>query len=376
MIQITAIVNQNPWWQDAKLIKEDEKVKKALNFNPSKLYVFENKNLLIIGPRQVGKTTFMKLCVLDLINKNIPPKNILYFSCDSLSKKEDLFELFEYFDGIADKGMAKYIFLDEITAIQDWNTSLLALFNSGYFTGNFVYVTSSSYLALKKELLPGRNIDKIIFYPLNFREYFELFYKKVSNKTINITNIKELFEEALRISTSINEFNKAFEEYINYGGGFLSAEYYFKTQNSDPINIFYEPYKDAFVSELVKAERSERIFKQIIFAVIKKYGSRYSLNSITKEVDIASNITVENNIELFEKLFIIRVIYARKDNKISYKSNREWDISQLLPPIRRRLCHKPLHITAVSILSARLCHILHPFDFLSAAKPLSEFSLL
>jgi hypothetical protein len=51
-----------------------------------------------------------------------------------------------------------------------------------------------------------------------------------------------------------------------------------------------------------------------------------------------------------------------------------WDISQPFPR-KSRLCQTPLHITAVAILSSRFCQTCQPFDFLSVAKPLSEFSL-
>ena len=52
-----------------------------------------------------------------------------------------------------------------------------------------------------------------------------------------------------------------------------------------------------------------------------------------------------------------------------------WDISQGAPN-HNRLCHKPLHIVAVSIRSSRLCQIFHPSQRLSAENPLSEFSRL
>ncbi|MEO2152372.1 MAG: AAA family ATPase, partial [Thermococcus sp.] len=77
-------VVQNPWWSDADAIYLDDKVKRALSREPKLLYRFEPVNKILIGPRQVGKTTYMKLSIAHLIESGVNPRNIMYFSCDLL----------------------------------------------------------------------------------------------------------------------------------------------------------------------------------------------------------------------------------------------------------------------------------------------------
>ena len=73
------MVVQNPWWADPDAIYEDERVKKVLAKER-----FEPVNKILIGPRQVGKITYIKLSVAKLIKEGVNLRNVLYFSCDLL----------------------------------------------------------------------------------------------------------------------------------------------------------------------------------------------------------------------------------------------------------------------------------------------------
>ena len=66
-MELRQITEQNPWWEDRERIKEDEKVKEALSKRQKIEFPFKNENTLIIGPRQVGKTTFLKLFIIQRI---------------------------------------------------------------------------------------------------------------------------------------------------------------------------------------------------------------------------------------------------------------------------------------------------------------------
>ncbi|MGC8547362.1 MAG: hypothetical protein ACP5MU_06915, partial [Thermoplasmata archaeon] len=53
----------NPWWINPDTIDDDRNIKAASLESPRKEYTFHEENLLLIGPRQVGKTTYMKLVI-------------------------------------------------------------------------------------------------------------------------------------------------------------------------------------------------------------------------------------------------------------------------------------------------------------------------
>lgn len=300
---------QNPWWIDSKKIYDDENVKKGKIYIPSL-----SQNSLILGPRQVGKTTFIKLTIKNFLEKGVKPEKILFFSCDALSKKEELIELVHEYRTLINSGEESYIFLDEITSVKDWNIGLLHLFNAGYFKNSLVYVTGSSSVNLYKETLPGRPIQKVIFYPLNFRNYFNIFYKRLEVPTVKVYERDKIFEYSVRLLPYISELNKALLEYVKKGG-------YFATNLvNDPISL-YEIYKDAILSEILKANKDELLFKQIVRKIVESIGSRISDNTIAKEISVSHN-TVSDYLETMEKLFIIR-IFRKKEidtGKINFKS--------------------------------------------------------
>jgi len=293
MSYISQMSFQNPWWIDKSRIFEDEHVKKAKVIIPP-----IRENALILGPRQVGKTTFLKTSIKTLLEEGVNPNSILFFSCDALSRKDELVSLINEYRTLVNKENA-YIFLDEITSVSDWNIALLHLFNAGYFNDSLVYVTGSSSVNLKKEMLPGRPIKKFVFYPLNFRVYFNTFVKRLDVPRVDVTEKDKMYELALRLSPYISEFNKALMEYVKRGGFFATSF------AENPLSL-YEVYKDAILSEFLKSERKETLFKFLARKIIERYGSRISDNSIARELSI-SHTTVADYLDIMEKLFIIRI---------------------------------------------------------------------
>ncbi|QGA55500.1 AAA family ATPase [Sulfolobus sp. E5-1-F] len=299
---------QNPWWIDRNKILEDEHVKKAkVIISPI------NENALILGPRQVGKTTFLKTTIKTLLERE-DPKSILFFTCDAFSRKEELIGLINEYRTLINREKRAYIFLDEITSIDDWNNALLHLFNAFYFNNSLVYVTGSSSINLRKEMLPGRPIKKYAFYPLNFRVYFNTFYRKLLSEGdhIRIDEKDKIYELAINLSPYISELNKALLEYVKRGGFFATLF------SENPLSL-YEIYKDAILSEFLKTERKENLFKFITRKLIESYGSRISDNTIAKDLNV-SHTTVGDYLDVMEKLFIIRVFRKVENNEVNYRS--------------------------------------------------------
>jgi hypothetical protein len=328
MLNKDFVIEQNPWWRDKALIDSDQQVGRALAASPQKLYSFEDENLLILGPRQVGKTTFVKLCIRDLLlNKKVDPKNILFFSAESLSSKDDILALASYFETVADERHTAYLFLDEISFVDDWNIAILALFNSGYLNGKRIYLTGSSSISLQKETLPGRNIKKRFFYPLSFSEYIDLFYKSdLKTKQvegIDILRKDKFYEKARDLLPYVKELDRHMDAYLKYTGGYLTASYAYNKTKKDPFDSYYEIYKDAIISDIAKAEKSQQMFKETMYGVVVSYGSAFSANSISKKTSIGSHKTVEEYLEIADKLFALKTFYKFANGRVMYRSNKK-----------------------------------------------------
>lgn len=299
-MDVELLAKQNPWWKNREEIEKDEKVLQALSRKHKLIQGFEKGNFLIIGPRQVGKTTFLKLAIHDLL-KNTTPSNILYFSCEPLSKKEDILELVGLFDRLG-KG-EKFLFLDEITFVRDWDVAVKFLLDSGMKN---LYVTGSSSATLKKERFPGRRINLRESLPLNFREFCLLFGSEELKNALKEAKarVEEVFDKSFKLLPFIDELQGLFERYIVCGGFPLSA--FQLVENGSIKEETYETYVNWILGDISKLDRSERIFKSVIQGVIKNYGSRFSLNSVAKEMEIGSHVTIREYLEFLEKCYLLR----------------------------------------------------------------------
>ncbi|MDK2838637.1 MAG: uncharacterized protein PWQ83_172, partial [Thermosipho sp. (in: thermotogales)] len=117
------VYSQNPWWEDSKSIYLDMHIRKfeksKFKYIPcfmKKLKNYKNGIYILKGPRQIGKTTVLKLLIKDLFEKNVNPSNILYVTLDLISSKNELTQiLIDYFSIKNNIKEKKYLFLDEIS---------------------------------------------------------------------------------------------------------------------------------------------------------------------------------------------------------------------------------------------------------------------
>lgn len=305
---------QNPWWVDRESIRVDEQVKKALSGNPRFILPTLKESALVMGPRQVGKTTFLKTSIMNLLERGVEPTKIMFFSCESLRDKEQLVSLVHEYRTLVNSEEA-YIFLDEVTFVDEWNTALLHLFNAGYLRVAQVFVSGSSSVSLLKETLPGRPLRKTVFYPLNFRVLYNTFYRRLEIPTISILSVEEFYRNATKLSPYLNELNKALLEYVRKGG-FLATNY----ASGDPLGSHYETYKDAILSDLAKLGRQERTFKEVVEKVLDFYASRISENTIAKETSIGSHNTVASYLDLLQDFFVLRIFRKIENGRVNNKS--------------------------------------------------------
>lgn len=321
MTNIILLSNLNPWWRDKKEIENDERVREYLSRKHELKIELEPENLLIIGPRQVGKTTSLKLKIFDLIKKRTDPKTIFYFSCEMLSKKEEIIEAIMEFDRLAEG--KKYIFLDEISFVKDWQNAVKFLLDSPISRDKLIYITGSSIAGLKKEMFPGRNIKIKEFLPLMFREFCTLFGSEKlkghigKRKTIALTGSDQYYS----LLPFADELTSLFEKYLICGG--FPPSMYGLMENGSIEEKVFETYFNWVVGDMAKLERSERIFSSVVQGVVKNYSSKFSLNSIAKEMEIGSHVTVRDYLELLEELYVVTCLFQKKRERPSYRSDRK-----------------------------------------------------
>lgn len=172
-----ALNEQNPWWIEGFSSEKFAKKFKREDFYQIKKEIEKREIIAVAGQRQVGKTTVLYQLIDFLINeKNISPRNILYFSFDNpyaniaQNKSKNLIKdiLDIYSVNILKSSFSKvenkvYIFLDEINKFKGWSESLKGWYDLKYPI-KFVISDSSSSGILKgsSESLVGRINIKIM----------------------------------------------------------------------------------------------------------------------------------------------------------------------------------------------------------------------
>ncbi|OYT53470.1 MAG: hypothetical protein B6U72_05830 [Candidatus Altiarchaeales archaeon ex4484_2] len=328
---------QNPWWKNPNVIEDDEKVEEALNKKQKVTYPFNlTQNTLVLGPRQVGKTTMLKLFIHDLIKRGVNPRDILYFSCEPLSKKQDIIEVFSDFDRISIelKGR-KYLFLDEVTQIKDWELAIKYFLETKLSKNKILVTTGSNALLLKKglERLPGRDLNVRLFLPLSFREFLLNFASRELKQELrkstviyeDLMNMEKLNSMAVKLSPFLDEINARLYIYLKTGG-YLKPIYEL-LENNYIREETYEIYVKWILGDLSRLDKRESIFKSMVKGVIKNYCSKFSLLSFAKEMEIPSHVTVSEYLEGLQSLLLVNNLY-------------QVDLSKKLPIFRKeRKCY-------------------------------------
>lgn len=201
---LTGLDKYNPWWKDDSYTNPF--LKHRGYFNSFKKLVLDSniqRTIILMGPRRVGKTVMLNQLVSEALKKNyFALKNIFFISVDDpLYNKIPLEELLNLFQGTIRsnrKNTKKLVIFDEIQYLKNWENHLKVLTDK-YPNIKFVASGSSAAVLKRKSDESGAGRFTDFFLPaLTFKEFIDF-----SNKT-KLNNI--------------NELNKEFINYINFGG--------------------------------------------------------------------------------------------------------------------------------------------------------------
>ena len=152
---------------------------------------------VITGVRRCGKSSLMEMIRDELISEGVNEDRIIYLDLDSRKyrkiKIDDEFE--EIVDALSISNEIKYLFVDEIQNIQNFEEIINAFRNDGDYS---IFITGSNSYLLSGELatkLTGRYVEFELF-TLNFNEYLSMkkFYQRPIDNNLNIELDKFLRE--------------------------------------------------------------------------------------------------------------------------------------------------------------------------------------
>ncbi|MBI4453557.1 ATP-binding protein [Candidatus Woesearchaeota archaeon] len=357
---------QNPWWENPSRINEDinliELESFPLKWTPRLLkHINFEKNAVysIRGPRQIGKTTTIKMVIKKLL-ETMPAQNIFYFACDNLKDNIDLAEVLEiFYDRVRAQNKERiYIFLDEISYVKDWQKAIKYFIDTKGSQNITITLTGSNILDLKKssERLPGRvgekegvNSNKILL-PMKFAEFIELKNPELHTKIKALrldeheTRAKDfqkildgtLPESIWALSYLQQELDRLLEDYLITGGIMLAINEHHKTGRIS--HHIYDLYTKQIFADITRAGRDENTAKFILSSILKKMGTPSSWNGISKENNIPSQQTVEQYTYILRDIFALSICYKIEiTGSQKYAGNRKIYVSN--PFIYNALFH-------------------------------------
>lgn len=356
-MKLSDLANWNPWWKGK--LSAIENWQKYYHFSfIAKREIFDfSKNYIIRGPRQVGKTVFLYRLMNEITNKGVSdPEAITYISCDRLGGRKELRNLIKELKEIMrEKSKEKFLFLDEITSIKEWEKVYKEICEDGFFKA---IATGSRPKELEKaaEFFPGRNVEIFNFYPLSFRELVESFllsylsdgksgilkiarpeyYQNLSGFfrrnqiSLNQEIAQNLLKEISNFKAFGTEFFKNFYKYFEILD-FLFRKY-LKT-GGYPVAIEQEIKKEELPLDLVikdtlgtieKEGLSVEILNRIIPQLLLELTTKVSYSKLAKSLGI-DTVTLIKYIETLERSFILREIqffdgkiYPKKEKKFYF----------------------------------------------------------
>lgn len=230
--------------------------------------LFKKKAIIIVGPRQVGKTTLLKM----LADKS--DRRVLNWNCDEPDVRQKLTEPTSTQLG-AETASADIIFIDEAQRVQNIGITLKLLTDN--FPDKQIVVTGSSALELSNSInepLTGRKYEYVMF-PISAEELIDNHGAQVERRLLERRMIYGSYPEVIT-----NEGDEK-EILTNIVGSYL--------------------YKDIFSFQDV---RKPEIIEQLLQALALQIGSEVSFNELGKLVGLNS-LTVQRYIDLMEKSYII-----------------------------------------------------------------------
>jgi hypothetical protein len=321
----------NPWWKNEgdqslaewnafpiKWVPQD--VIGSVSLRPFSLN-------FLSGPRQVGKTTAIKLLIKELL-KSREPESVFYYSCDELSDYAELGEVLDgYLRSSGARGLVsgggRTIFLDEVTFVSDWWRALKSRIDDGSLKGDVVTVTGSGSLDLlkQKERFPGRrgNGADIVMRPRSFGQYVAA----LGGPSVAAFESLSLAEDAIAANgLHSDSISKYFEDYLQTGG-FPRSIIEMKERGRVGDSVV-KTLLDWLRADWGKAGRNDRYMKEVLSYVLRAAGTPVSWLSMARETSIGSPHTTQAYVETLERLLAALVLeLITPQGRIMHRKNRK-----------------------------------------------------
>jgi len=300
MINIELFHYQNPWHRGK--IPEFLYIQRDIMSDLVR-WLNDKESLVVIGPRQAGKSTILKALIKFLLEKKkVSGKDIFYFNLDDLrfidflSTPEDFIKFIQSFSPTK-----PYIFIDEIQRLENPGLFLKCIYDLGL---NFkLIVSGSSSLELKSKIFESLTGRKIVFrlLPFSFEEFLRTkpFFSEFKKP-------KSWDDLVLKNKIYSGTLNKYLEEFIIYGGYPRVVLEKDLIKKRELLWEIYSSYVEKDIINFLKIELPDK-FNNLVKALSSQIGNLTNIHELTNTLKI-NRSTVEKYISILKATFIISLL--------------------------------------------------------------------
>jgi uncharacterized protein len=332
------IVAQNPWWTDIGWRVSDPHLA-LLDKQPMRLpadFVGEldlaREGVHILrGPRQVGKSTDLKLLVERALQAGRDPRSVIYLALDLLEGRPhaELAETILRAKALAGHDGAGVILLDEVTLVARWQTAVKALWDGGELRRDVVVCTGSSAIDLRSgaaERLPGRRgagVDHLVL-PQSFAVFARALDRSIpASPGLTAALLldpagREALMEARIHGPALED---ALERYMRFGGlpaAVAEAAAGLRSPSEALRRVLY----DSLVREVQRRGAGVPATHALLERVIRSLGSKTDWSRMAREMDVplsrrrgpTNHQTLRDYIELLADGYFLFIVYFWRAN--------------------------------------------------------------
>ncbi len=240
--------------------------------------------ILIRGPRQYGKSTWLECQLVETL-KSYGPGSALYLNADLIDSHATLrTEIQRVVDLFSPDAATKRLFIDEISAVDDWEKAIKYLVDSGPLRDVLVVTTGSRASDLRRsaERLPGRKgrlpRTSFLFLPIAFGELLKHVPPGFSAEQVLWTY---MLSGGSPVACSELLANKELPEYV------LAMT------------------RDWVLGEFARRGRSRQFILNILDVLLATGGSVVGFTKLARDTGLANNTAAQEYIELLSDLLCV-----------------------------------------------------------------------
>ncbi len=295
------LIDFNPWWRDAAWRTQDPHLL-ALDDQPVRLpadFVLDidlvNPGVSVLrGPRQVGKSTDLKLLVDRALDEGWSNRAVIYLALDLL-EDQPMAELARSVRRAKELSGAEnaLLLLDEVTSVKRWQGAVKSLWDGGVIRGDVVICTGSSAVDLQQgaaERLPGRRQGGKDYLVLpqpyaSFARATDSTLPKSPGLTIAELRSPGSAELLRDMQLHLPSLDRAFTRYLSFGGlpaAVAEAVAGAEAPSADLKRIVW----DSLIRELQRKGANVSAAQALLARVANALGSETNWSDLAREMDV------------------------------------------------------------------------------------------